>query len=101
MSFKGCVSYFKSLVASNTGNSVKSFTLVVSSVVGALLGVVVGFVLVYDVVTNGYIKTDLTELGMFLMCIGVYVTGSGVPKIFGEKFQSNIKIAEDEEGDKD
>jgi hypothetical protein len=38
------------------------------------------FVLTYDVVTNGYVKTDLTDAGIFLLCSGGYIAGSGIPK---------------------
>lgn len=60
--------------------SVNSITLLISSIIGFLLGLVICFVLVYDVSTNGYLKTDLTDLGIFLLCSGGYIASSGVPK---------------------
>lgn len=60
--------------------SVSGITLLISSFIGFLLGLVMCFVLVYDVVTNGYIKTDLTDAGIFLLCSGGYIAGSGIPR---------------------
>ena len=88
--------YFKSLSGSKTGNSVKSFSLLVSSVIGALLGLGVLFVLIYDVTYDGMINTDLYKLTFFLIGIGCYVGGSGVPKIFGEKFETNLLMKQEE-----
>lgn len=92
-------SYVKSLIASNTGNSAKSFSLVFSSIMGGLLCSAIVFILVWDVVHNGHVMTDLEKLGLFLLCVGAYITGSGVPKIFGEKYGHVIKTMDEEEKD--
>lgn len=55
-------SYFRSLVKSGTLDSSKSFALLLSVIIGAIIGLVVCFCLIWDVVTNGYIKTNLNEL---------------------------------------
>ena len=34
----------------------------------------------YDVMTNGYVKTDLIDAGIFVLCCGTYIAGSGIPK---------------------
>ena len=64
----------------NSPISVSSITLLLSALIGFLLGLVLCFVLIYDVVTNGYIKTDLIDLGIFLLASGGYIAGSGIPK---------------------
>ena len=75
--------FFKNVKTSIDDQStinVNNISLLVSSLIGFLLGLVMCFVLVYDVVTNGYIKTDLTDAGIFLLCSGGYIAGSGIPK---------------------
>lgn len=42
------------------------------------------FCLIWDVCTNGYIKTDLNDLGWFLVGIGVYMAGGSVPKTISD-----------------
>ena len=88
--------YFKSLSGSKTGNSVKSFSLLVSTIISGLLGLGVLYVLIYDVMYDGMVNTDLDKLTFFMIGIGCYVGGSGVPKIFGEKFESNVLLSEEQ-----
>ncbi len=73
-------SYMKSLLDVQSPNSSKSFALVLSAIVGALIGLTICFVIIYDVITNGYVKTDLTDAGIFLLCDGGYMAGAGVTK---------------------
>ena len=77
--------YLKSLIKANSLDSSKSFALVLSSIVGALLGLCVCFCLVYDVCTNGYIKTNLDSLGIFILCTGGFMAGGGLNKALGDR----------------
>ena len=77
--------YLKSLIKANSLDSSKSFALVLSSVVGALVGLCVCFCLVWDVCTNGYLKTDLDALGLFMLCIGGFMAGGGINKALSER----------------
>ena len=91
------VRYVKSLIATDTGNSSKSFTLIMSSIVSFITGLVISFSIVYDVVTNGYIKTDLEQVGIFMLCVGGFMVGSGVPKIFGDKYEEKSNKSNENE----
>lgn len=77
--------YLKSLVKVDTLDSSKSFALVLSSLVGALVGLCVCFCLVWDVCANGYLKTDLDALGLFMLCIGGFMAGGGINKALSER----------------
>lgn len=80
----GITEYLKSLIKANSLDSSKSFALVLSSIVGALIGFCVCFCLVWDVCTNGYLKTDLDALGLFMLCIGGFMAGGGINKALSE-----------------
>ena len=86
--------YLKSLIRANTLDSSKSFALVLSILVGAFVGMCVGFCLIWDVCTNGYLKTDLDALGVFMLCIGGFMAGGGINKAISErkrrKEQNNV-----------
>ena len=58
MGFLGNV---KSSIDNKSTMSVNSIALLVSCAIGFLLGLVMCFVLVYDVLCNGYIKSDLVD----------------------------------------
>lgn len=77
--------YLKSLIKANSLDSSKSFALVLSCIVGALIGLSVCFCLVWDVCANGYLKTDLDGLGIFLLCVGGYMAGGGINKAISER----------------
>lgn len=77
--------YLKSLIKADSLDSSKSFALVLSSIIGALIGLCVCFCLVYDVCSNGYLKTDLDHLGLFILCVGGFMAGGGINKALSEK----------------
>ena len=79
------MNYLKSLIKANTLDSSKSFALVLSVLVGALVGFCVCFCLVWDVISNGYLKTDLDSLGLFLLCAGGFMAGGGVNKAIADR----------------
>lgn len=83
--------YLKSLIKANTLDSSKSFALVLSSLIGALIGLCVCFCLIWDVCANGYIKTDLDALGLFMLCIGGFMAGGGINKAISERKRNNVK----------
>ena len=60
-------------------NSTKLLALLISAIAGGFVAIfVVPFCLIWDVVTNNYIKTDLTGMGIFLLCLGGFQLGAGV-----------------------
>lgn len=83
--------YLKSLIKENTLDSSKSFALVLSILIGALVGLSVCFCLIWDVCTNGYVKTDLDALGLFMLCIGGFMAGGGINKAISERKRNNVK----------
>lgn len=86
------LSYFKSLVQNNTGHSSKSFGLVISALVGALMGIAVTVCLIWDVAVDGMINTNLGDLGVFVLCIGAYTFGSGANKMLSEIGEDKAEI---------
>lgn len=95
----GIARYLKSLVKADTLDSSKSFALVLSSMVGALAGLCVCFCLVWDVCANGYLKTDLDALGLFMLCVGGFMAGGGINKALSERKRENAKPANEEKGE--
>lgn len=76
--------YLKSLIKADTGDSSKSFSVVVSVLLGAFLGLVLSFCLVWDVCTNGYVKTGSETIWWTLAGIAVLITGGSVAKVMSE-----------------
>lgn len=83
--FRRIVKYFSSFPNIFSENSTKLLALLISAVTGGfLVAVIIPFILIWDVVTNGYIMTDLLELGVFLLCVGGFIFGAG----------ANVKVPE-------
>ena len=91
----GFFSYMRTLLDVQSPNSSKSFTLVLSAIVSAFIGLTMCFVIIYDVITNGYVKTDLNDAGIFLLCAGGYMAGAGVTKAVVDR-RSRRKIDSDD-----
>lgn len=84
--------FIKSLVRNNTGNSSKSFGLVISAIVGAFMGLAVTICLIWDVSIDGMVNTNLGDLGIFVLCVGAYTFGSGANKMLSEIGEDKAEI---------
>ena len=91
------INYLKKVIRNNTGESSKSFGLVLSAIVGGLIGLTVCTVLIIDVVRDGKVETDLSELGWFLMCSAAYMFGGGLNKTLSETIGQRKRDIIDEE----
>lgn len=92
--------FFRILIRADTLESSKSFGLLCSILTGSLLCICICFCLVWDVCINGYIKTDLSDLGILIGCIGVYMAGGSLSKTFSEiSSKKNLKNGKRENKD--
>lgn len=77
--------YIKSLIKSNTGDSSKSFFLVMVTIIGFILLGIVGFVMIYDVLYSGAVISDLYGLATIIGAITTLFTSAGLCKVIGER----------------
>ena len=104
----GLFKNIKSAIDDKSSMSTNFITLLASALMGVIIGFVICFVLIYDITYDGKVDTNLTDLGLFLLCSGGYILSSGAPKAFvdsklktrswveGEKLQNEEKENEDE-----
>ena len=78
----GVIKNIKASIDDKSSMSVNSVTMLVSAIMGVIIGLVICFVLVYDVIYDGKVDTNLTDMGIFLLCSGGYILGSGAPKAY-------------------
>lgn len=81
--------YLAKLIQTNSGASSKAFFLVSVTIIGCLLLLVVGFVLLYEVLTTNTIHTDLMGLAAVIGAIGSLFATAGITKAFGERNETN------------
>ena len=78
MGMKKLLNYLSTFPKIGSGNSTRLLALFISALTGGFIAlVVIPFILIYDIVQNGHIETDLAELGIFLLAVGGYIAGSG------------------------
>ena len=77
--------YLKLLIQVNSGHSSKAFFLVSVTLIGFLMLLVVCFILVWEVVTYGTIKTDLMGLSAFVGSVASLFVTAGITKTIGER----------------
>ena len=75
----------KLLIQVNSGHSSKAFFLVSVTLIGLLMLLVVCFILVWEVVTYGTIKTDLMGLSAFVGSVASLFVTAGITKTIGER----------------
>ena len=76
----GVIKNIKASIDDKSSMSVNNITLLASALMGVNMGLVICFVLIYDVTYDGKVDTNLTDMGIFLLCSGGYIMGSGIPK---------------------
>lgn len=81
--------YLAKLIQTNSGASSKAFFLVSVTIIGCLLLLVVGFVLLYEVLTTNTIHTDLMGLAAVIGAIGSLFATAGITKAFGERNETS------------
>lgn len=81
--------YLAKLIQTNSGASSKAFFLVSVTIIGCLLLLLVGFVLLYEVLTTNTIHTDLMGLAAVIGAIGSLFATAGITKAFGERNETN------------
>ena len=87
----------KASIDDKSSMSVNSITLLASALMGVVVGLVMCFVLIYDVTYDGKVDTDMGDMAMLLMSSGIYILGSGAPKAYVDSRMKNRSWVE---GDK-
>lgn len=82
---KRFINYLGTFPNAFSENSTKLLALLLVAISGTFLaGIVTPFILIWDVITNGYVKTDLPGLGIFILSLGGFIFGASfnvkVPK---------------------
>ena len=87
--------YFKNLLRPSSKDSIKSFSMFITVILGFILGILLGASLLLDAI-DGKIDTDLYACSVYVVSIGTLVTLSSIPKIAIEgkriKYGQDIKM---------
>lgn len=77
------------LIKNGSGVSCKSFFLVSVNIVGSLLLLAVCFGIIWEELTNGYIKSELLGISAIIGSVSTLFGAAGLTKVIGEKNEKN------------
>ena len=81
----------KNLITNNTGVSIKNFFLFGVFILGAILLLVVAFILIWDVIHNNSIISPIKDLSTFIVSVSGMFVSAGLPKIIGDITENRNK----------
>lgn len=82
--------YLKKLIEVNSGASSKAFFLVMVTLTGCFLLFVIGFVLIYEVINQESIRTDLGGMAALVGSVGGIFAAVGATKVISERKQNKL-----------
>lgn len=87
------LTYFRTLLQPSSKDSIKSFSMFLTTILGFILGIMLGISLLIDA-SDGVIATDLYGCAVYVLSIGALVTLSSIPKmtIDKEKIKQGLEI---------
>ena len=83
------INYLQSLAEANSGQSSKAFAVLASTLISFITGLVLCFAISYDVYVDGVVDSNLEDMGILMLCMGGFVGGSSISKIFGDRAESS------------
>lgn len=93
---KKIADYFTKLIKVNSGHSSKAFFLVSVTLIGCLMLLSVVFILIWEVITYGTIKTDLMGISAYVGSISTLFVSAGLTKTIGERGEHKKEFKTDE-----
>ena len=75
------IRFFKNILDPTKYTSIKSLAMLSAIVISFGLSACLGYAMIRDVEIDGILNMDLIEAGLFVTCIGSFMTLSSVPKV--------------------
>ncbi len=79
------------LLRNNSGQSIKSWFLYGTFILGALILLSTVLVMVIDVIHDGKVDSSMSDLSQVILAVSAMYTAGGLPKIVGEIFERSNK----------
>jgi hypothetical protein len=72
------------MLTNNTGVSIKSWLVYVTGITCIILLLPIPFVLLYDVLYDGAVETNINDIAAYVTAVGVVLISGVLPKTIGE-----------------
>jgi hypothetical protein len=78
----GFLGNIKTAIDDKSSMSVNSVSVLASALMALIIGLSACFVIIYDVVYDGKVDTDMSDLAWFVVASSTCILGSGLPKAY-------------------
>lgn len=92
----GVIGNIKASIDDKSSMSVNSISVLASTIITVIMGLVVCFVIIYDVTYDGKVDTDMGDLSWLLIASGGCILGSGIPKAYTDSKMKTRSWVENE-----
>lgn len=82
------VRFFKKLLDPTQYTSIKSLAMLVAMVISFGLSVCLGYSMILDARLDGILNMDLIDAGVFVSCLGSFMSLASIPKILIDKVRA-------------
>lgn len=92
--------FFKHLLDPTHNVSIKSFSMLVAIAISIFLSMCLGCSMILDVYRDSVLNMNLIDAGIFMTCLGSFMTLSAIPKTIVDNVRANkgFTLQSNEEG---
>lgn len=96
------IRFFNKVLDPTQYTSIKSLAMLASIVISFILAICLGYAMIMDAVVDGVLNMDLIDAGIFITCLGSFMSLASIPKVIIDKIRAkhgfpNIPTKEYEE----
>lgn len=82
------VRFFKKILDPTQMTSIKSLAMLTSIVISVGLSVCLGYSMIVDAYIDGILNMDLIDAGVFVTCLGSFMSLASIPKVLIDKVRA-------------
>lgn len=91
------IRFIKNILDPTKYTSIKSLAMLSAIVISFGLSACLGYTMIRDVEIDGILNMDLIDAGVFITCIGSFMTLSSVPKVIIDNVRAKRGLPKEEE----
>ena len=83
------IRFLKKLLDPTQYTSIKSLAMLTSIVISVGLSICLGYAMILDAWVDGILNMDLIDAGVFITCLGSFMSIASIPKVLIDKIRAN------------
>lgn len=82
------VRFFNKILDPTQYTSIKSLAMLSSIIISFVLAACLGYAMIMDAVVDGILNMDLVDAGIFITCLGSFMSLASIPKVIIDKIRA-------------